>query len=144
MSKRSRNWTGAIVALGGVGLLVLELHRYYAHEMPLNPWILGIVTVIVFVGGSIVDTAKATQIGTAVVTGAVTIIKALPIPFGRRATDQIAAAGGTVVIPPTGEHGVPTSVRPPKPASPPLPVPPKELATDQAAPDPNAGVGGIL
>ena len=142
MSKRSRNWTGALVALGGVGLLVLELHRYYAHEKPLNPWILGIVTVVVFVGGAIVDTAKAKEIGNAVVTGAVTVIQALP--FGRRATDKLANAGQTVVIPPTDEHAVPTVARPPKPASPPVPVPPKELATDQTAPDPNAGVGGIL
>ena len=105
MSRHTRNYFG--IFLAGLGLVVagVELVLYWVRAHPIHPAPMIVAAILFFVGGAIIDVVKATQIGNAVVSGAVTIIQALP--FGRRATDRLANAGATVVIPPTGEHATP-------------------------------------
>ena len=104
MSKRVRNGFGFLLFLLGLAVGGVELGRYWQMDHAIH-WVPMVVAAILcFVGGAIIDTAKAMQIGNAVVSGAVTVISALP--FGRRQTDKLADAGQTIVIPPTGEHPV--------------------------------------
>lgn len=110
MSKASRNHYGVAIASGGLLACAVEIARYWWLGTTINPWVMGTAAVLAFVGGAIIDTVKALQIGNAVVTGAVTVIGALP--FGRRQTDKIANAGGTVVIPPTDEHAIHSQEKP--------------------------------
>ncbi len=119
MTRSTRNRFGILLAALGLVVCGVELTLYWVRSHPIHPAPMIVAAVLFFVGGAIIDTVKALQISNAVVTGAGTVINALPLPFGRRATDKIANAGGTVVIPPTGEHAAPTPA--------PTPTPPAQM-----------------
>lgn len=125
---RARTLGGAAVALLGLAPIVADFVYYFLARAPgrhvdpcqhydLNPWVLLGGAVLAFVGGAIMDTAKAEAVGGFVVTSTVRILDALPgagllrgsgTP-SRRAGDNDAVAPKEIV---TTTTVVPTQLPP--------------------------------
>ena len=96
---RLRAVWGSLLAAIGVGVLLVELVRYWRYEHPIHPAPIVIGCIIGFVGFYLLDPKGAEDGGGFLVTSAVRIIGV--VRGGRRSTDApvVIAAPDPAVIP---------------------------------------------
>ena len=102
----TRTVWGSIGAFAGFATVFVEIGFYWqAHvkggHYEMSPVIIAIGAIIVFIGGALLDFKRAKDITGVVVSSGVTILGAIPLPWGKRWTDRVAskAAPGIVVLP---------------------------------------------
>lgn len=113
MSLRPKTIVGILLTVFGLLLALAEFGIYWhAHftgrgHYDVNPWIMFTAPIIAFVGGVLIDFAKAKETVNVIVTSGVTIMGAIPLPWGKRWTDKVAArASGAHPVPkPTATTG---------------------------------------
>lgn len=104
MTQRTRTRVGIGLAILGFIIFGVELGRYWFTDHDFHPVPTSAATILVFIGGVLINSPLAFQIAEFVTTKGVIILQAVPgALFNRRATDKLTNEGNVVILTPPAE-----------------------------------------